>query len=85
MPIPKITSGSEPIDAPLMRAIHASAREHGVSRDELHEAIQAGFQLKSLKDLTKAQAYKLLDGIRAGRSSDHFKPNARRKAAQASH
>jgi hypothetical protein len=73
------------IDAPLLRAVHAAAREHGVSRDELHEAIKAGFNLTSLKELTKRQAYALLNGIRGGKDSEHFKRRQPRRDAQAWH
>jgi hypothetical protein len=69
------------IDTPLMRAIHAAARENKCSNEELHEAIEAGFKLKSLKELTKRQAYALLDGLRG-------KPRATnqpRRDAQAFH
>lgn len=74
-----------PIDTPLIRAIHAAAREHGVSNEELHEAIKTGFALDSIKGLTKRQAYRLLDGIRGAQQSPHFKPNAARRRAQNAH
>jgi hypothetical protein len=73
------------IDTPLLRAVHAAAREHGVSRDELHDAIAAGFKLTSLKELTKRQAYALLNGIRGGKESEHFKRLQPRRDAQAFH
>ncbi len=70
------------IDTPLLRAIHGAAREHHVSNEELHEAIEAGFKLKSLKALTKRQAYALLDGIRG---NSPLKSDQRRRDAQAFH
>ena len=75
--MPAQRKSDQPIDTPLLRAIHAAAREHKVSRDELHESI-AYWKKKSLKDLTKGEAYKLLDGIRGNQSSPHAhaRPNA---------
>ena len=39
-----------PIDTPLLRTIHACAREHNVDREGLHEAI-ALWKKTSLKEL----------------------------------
>jgi hypothetical protein len=76
-----------PIDIPLLRAIHGAAREHNVSTEDLHDAI-AVIGKTSLKELTKREAYTLLDGIRGKQASPHFQParrNQRRRDAQASH
>ncbi|HEX4135898.1 MAG TPA: hypothetical protein VHY84_14885 [Bryobacteraceae bacterium] len=81
MPAPRLNS--QPIDTPLLRAIHGAAREHKVSREELHEAILAGCKKTSLKDLTKGEAYRLLDGIRGNQAAPHS--NWRRRDAQAAH
>ena len=69
------------IDNGVLRAIFGVARECSVSNDELHEAIMAGCRKKSLKDLTRREAFRLMDGLRktAGQTS----PNRRR--AQAAH
>jgi hypothetical protein len=68
-----------PLKPALLRAIWACAREHNVSNEEVHDAIQAGFSLSSVKDLTDAQAHQLLDGLRGKRRSDT--DYARRQAA----
>lgn len=75
---------SKPIDSLLIKTIHACARENGVSREEIHEAI-AHFGKTSLKDLTKTEAYRLLDGLRGGKPSPHFTPKPDRRHAQANH
>lgn len=77
--------GNELIDVLLLRAIHACARENGCDNEGLHEAIEAGFGKTSLKDLTRAQAYALLDGLRGGKASQHYKPNVWRRNAQGKH
>jgi len=73
---------TDPVDVQLLKAIHACARENGVDRDGLHEAIEAGYNKKSLKDLTRAEAFRLMDGLRGDKPSAHFKrrrdPNYRR-------
>ena len=52
------------LDAKFMRAIYACARERDVSNEELHEAILAGFEKTSVKQLTEREASQLLDGMR---------------------
>ncbi len=75
----------ELIDTPLLRAIFACARENGCDNEGLHEAIEAGFGKQSLRDLTHAEAYALLDGLRGGKPSAHYKPNLWRRQAQGKH
>lgn len=65
-------------DTKLLRCIFGAAREHGVSNEELHEAIRAGFNKTSLKDLSDREAHKLIDGLRGRRDQA-------RRDAQASH
>jgi hypothetical protein len=72
---------NEQIDARLLRAIWACAREHRVDGEALHEAIQAGFQKTSLKQLTRREAYRLLDGLRGKRDGGI----ASRRWAQGNH
>lgn len=52
----------------LLKAIWAVARERGISNEEVHEAIFAGWQKTSVKDLTDFEANRLLDGMRGNRS-----------------
>jgi hypothetical protein len=75
------------IDTPLLRAIHACAREHKVDRDGLHEAIEAGFKKKSLKELTRAEAFRLLDGLRGNKPGKYVPrlENPHRRRAQNAH
>jgi hypothetical protein len=56
-------------DNKYLRAIYACAREHSVSNEELHEAILNGLGKQSMKDLTNAEASRLLDGLRGKRQS----------------
>lgn len=72
---------NEQIDGRLLRAIWACAREHKVDDEALHEAIQAGFQKTSLKQLTRREAYRLLDGLRGNRDTGR----ASRRWAQGNH
>ena len=71
-----------PLDSKLLRTIYAVAREFGVSNEELHEAIQAGFQKQSLKKLTKREACHLIDGLKGKPAS---RLDAGRREAMASH
>ncbi|HVW09184.1 MAG TPA: phage protein GemA/Gp16 family protein [Bryobacteraceae bacterium] len=83
--MPRASRLDQPVDVSLLRAIHACARENGCDNEGLHEAIESGFGKTSLKDLTRAEAYALLDGLRAGKPSEHYKPNPRRRHAQGNH
>jgi|SRR6185437_16286324 len=75
----------ELVDTALLRAIHACARENGCDRDGLHDAIELGFGKTSLKELTRAEAYALLNGLRGDKPSPHFRPDQRRRDAQSFH
>ena len=57
------------LDVKYIRAIHAAGRANGADREAIHEAIAAGYGKTSIKDLTPAEAMKLLDGLN-GRSLD---------------
>jgi hypothetical protein len=52
------------LDNKFLRAVYACARERGISNEELHEAIQVGFDKTSIKTLTEREARQLLDGMR---------------------
>lgn len=65
--------------ASVVRAIWAAAREHGVDREGVHDAIFAGWRKTSVKDLTDREAGMLLDGIR-GKSGSRGMSAARRDA-----
>jgi len=65
------------LEKKYLRAIFGAAREHGVSYEELHDAIEAGFGKKSLKDLTKAEALRLIQGVRGSYLSPSFTPGRR--------
>jgi hypothetical protein len=52
------------IDTRMLRALFGAAREHGISSEELHDVASFGFGKSSLKDLTRREAYRMLDGIR---------------------
>lgn len=60
-----------PLSSKLIVAIWACAREHGISKDEVHDAIHAGFQKTSVKHLVEWEALRLLDGMRGKRSEGH--------------
>jgi hypothetical protein len=83
--VPRTSRLDQLIDAPLLRAIHACARENNCDNEGLHDAIEAGFRKQSLKDLTRGEAYALLDGLRGGWPSEHYKPNLWRRNAQGKH
>ena len=51
------------LEVKYIKAIWAAAREHGVSREGVHDAI-ATWQLTSVKDLNAQQARLLLNGLR---------------------
>ena len=67
-----------PLDGKYIKAIWACANQHGLSRDEVHD-VTGVWGKTSVKDLTKAEALKLLDGIRGP------KGGKRRRDAAASH
>lgn len=48
----------------LLKAIWAVARERGLSHEEVHDAIYAGWKKTSVKDLSDFEAHRLLDGMR---------------------
>jgi len=83
--LPRVSRLNQIIDIPLLRAIHACARENDCDNEGLHDAIEAGFGKTSLKDLTRGEAYALLDGLRGGRPSEHYTPNRERRHAQGKH
>lgn len=66
----------------LIRTIWAAAREHNVSKDEVHDAIWAGWQKKSVKELVDWEALRLLDGIRGRKPRQGHGPYERRQAMQ---
>lgn len=68
------------IDTKLLRAVFGCARECNVSNDELHEAIR-NWKKTSLKQLTRREAYTLMDGLREVAGV----PNGRRRYAQGTH
>jgi hypothetical protein len=69
----------------LIRAIYARAREHGVSREEIHDAIRAGWQKASVKDLTDPEAFQLLDGLAGRRAGTVSGCSPSRRQAMANH
>ena len=68
------------INARLLKAIWAVAREKKIDSEGVHEAIQAGLGKTSLKELTTPEALRLLDGMRGKRREA---PTAWRGQAQA--
>ncbi len=64
-----------PLESKYIKAIYAAARETGCDNEALHDAIFAGWQKKSVKELTTQEAWKLLDGMRGGKAA------VRRKAS----
>jgi hypothetical protein len=72
------------VDIALLRTIHACAREHNVDRDGLHEAI-ALWKKTSLKELTRAEAFRLLDGLRGKSPVAYTKRDPHRRRAQNAH
>lgn len=78
----------EPVDSHLIATIFACAREHNVDNQALHEAIEVGYGKTSIRRLTRAEAYKLLDGMRGkqrrGGGASGYKGTARGQA-MASH
>jgi hypothetical protein len=66
-------------NGPLIKAIWAAAREHGISRDEVHDATFAGWKKTSVKQLSDAEARQLLDGMRGKKRRRHI-PHDRRQA-----
>ncbi|MFB3828941.1 MAG: hypothetical protein ACE15B_19400 [Bryobacteraceae bacterium] len=72
-------------DVKYIRAIFATAREHGISSEEVHDAIWAGWEKKSVKDLTTAEACQLLDGLRGRRRSTRSGCDSRRRHAMGNH
>jgi hypothetical protein len=60
----------------MLRVIYAVAREHGISNEELHDAISIGFQKTSLKQLTARESMQLIHGMRGKQS--RFAPDRRR-------
>ncbi len=61
-----------------LRTIFGAAREHHVSNEMLHDLIGIQFGKTSLKDLTKIESLRLLDGIRGNQAKG-------RNDAQAKH
>lgn len=52
----------------LLKTIWAVARERGISAEEVHDAVMAGFGKESLKQLGDREAYQLIDGLRGKKS-----------------
>lgn len=69
--------------ASRIRAIWACAREHGITREEVHDAIFAGWRANSVKDLADWQADALIRGMRGGKDKRKHIPSDRRSAMQA--
>jgi hypothetical protein len=65
------------------KAIWAAAREHGVDRDGVYEAIKVGFNKSNVTALTKPEAIRLITGLRGGQPSPNFDPSRRRAMGNA--
>lgn len=70
---------------PYLPTIFAAAREHGVTHEGLHDIIALELGKASLKDLTKEESLKLLDGIRGEENARPYRRDQSRRDAQASH
>jgi hypothetical protein len=74
-----------PLKPSVLRAVWACARERNVSREELHEAIWAGWRKQSVNELTDAEACQLLDGLRGKRRSTKTGADYHRRQAMGTH
>ncbi len=70
-----------PLDGKIITAIFAAAREHGVDKEGVYDAIRIGFKKDSVRDLTRPEALSLIVGLRGGKNSPNFAPGRRKAMA----